>query len=87
MQAQQRGVCRIKQFKMQNFLSALLGIIYLLNLKHGPLTVISFSLLSVGSRNTQNPVNGVGSRRVVGGAGYRWGNCVWYCGKGRKKIH
>lgn len=36
------------------------------------LTFVSFSLLAVGSWDAQNAVDGVRSRRVVGGAGYGW---------------
>lgn len=44
------------------------------------LTFISFPLFAVGSWNTQNPIDGIGSCRVVGGAGYRRRRCAWYWG-------
>lgn len=42
------------------------------------LTFISFPLFTIGSWNTQNPIDGVGSCRVVGGGGYRRRGCAWY---------
>lgn len=40
------------------------------------LTIVSFSLLAIGAGDTQNAVDGVGSYRIVGGAGHWWRGCV-----------
>lgn len=50
-------------------------------------TFITFPLLTIGARNPQDPIDGVGSHWVIGGAGNRRGGRAGNWMKGRRKWH
>lgn len=50
-------------------------------------TFITFPLLAVGARDPQDPIDGVGSHWIIGGAGNRRGGRAGNWTGGRKKYH